>query len=208
MIRVKVCGMRHPWNVAEIAEAKPDYMGFIFFQGSERYVGDDEPFSMVPPGIKRIGVFVNEEIKKIVELSVRAGLELVQLHGDESPDVCRELRSSGLKVIKAFNVGKDFSFEYSEKYISACDYFLFDTKSGTHGGSGMKFDWGRLESYSVDKPFFLSGGIGPGDESAVKSLENRALFAVDINSRFEISPGIKDAKKISEFIKAIKIDQV
>jgi phosphoribosylanthranilate isomerase len=208
MIRVKVCGMRHPWNVTEIAESKPDFMGFIFFRGSERYVGDDVSFSVVPPGIKRVGVFVNEEIKKIVELSAGAGFDMVQLHGNESPDACRELRSAGLTVIKAFNVGKEFNFDLPEKYLSVCDYFLFDAKSGIPGGSGMKFDWGRLEGYSLDKPFFLSGGIGPGDEDVIKSMENRALFAVDINSGFEISPGIKDAGKISKFIKTIKSDQL
>ena len=130
---------------------------------------------------------------------------MIQLHGNESPDACSELKSSGLTVIKAFNIGKEFSFEYSEKYISACDYFLFDTKSEIPGGSGRKFDWGRLEEYSLDKPFFLSGGIGPEDEDVVKSLENRGLFAVDINSRFEIMPGIKDVKEVRNLLKPLKM---
>jgi phosphoribosylanthranilate isomerase len=196
--------------VKEIGEAKPDFMGFIFYTGSKRYVGEEtenELFKNVPAGIVRTGVFLNEDINIIVNISIRTGLEMIQLHGNESPAACAELKSTGLTVVKAFNVGEEFDFEYPEMYASACDYFLFDTKSPVYGGSGKKFDWRNLEEYSMDKPFFLSGGIGPGDVEAVKSVINRGLYAVDINSRFEIAPGIKDPGKVRKFIKDIKISQ-
>jgi phosphoribosylanthranilate isomerase len=211
MIRVKVCGMRDPGNVKEIADAKPDFVGFIFYRRSLRYVGDETEkslFTNVPNGIIRTGVFLNEENKTIANISNRTGLEAIQLHGNESPAACLELKSLGLTVVKTFQIGEDFNFENLEKYRSGCDYFLFDTKSPLHGGSGKKFDWGRLGEYSVEKPFFLSGGIGPEDVDAVKSVVNHGLYAVDINSRFEITPGIKDADKVRKFINDIKISQV
>jgi len=211
MNRVKVCGMNDPLNVKEIAEAKPDFMGFIFVPGSPRYVGkvpEKELFHNVPGGIKRIGVFFNENNQRILDVSVRTGLDIVQLHGNESPLACLQLKSSGLKIIKAFNIEKDFSFEYLVQYMSVCDYFLFDTKSEKPGGSGIKFNWMKLEEYSLDKPFFLSGGIGPEDAGVIKSMENKGFFAIDINSRFETSPGMKDAALVKTFINEIKNDQL
>jgi len=202
--------MRDASNMKEIAEANPDFMGFIFYRGSKRYVGEETGnalFTKVPMGIIRTGVFLNEDNNTILNISARTGLEMIQLHGNEPPAACKELKSSGLTVVKTFNIGDDFNFEKLEKYASVCDYFLFDTKSPLHGGTGKKFDWKRLEEYSMDKPFFLSGGIGPEDADAVKSFVNRGLYAVDINSRFEITPGIKDADKVRKFINDIKISQ-
>ena len=209
MNRVKICGMTNPLNVMEISAAKPDFMGFIFYSESPRYVGkkpDMELFQCIPPGIKRIGVFLNEDNSRILDISIRAGLEMVQLHGNESPSTCSQLRSLGLIVIKALRIDTDFSFEGLLKYVPACDYFLFDTKSEKPGGSGRKFDWGKLEEYSAEKPFFLSGGIGPEDTELLKSIRNRGFFAVDINSRFETSPGIKDVRLVKTFIKTVKND--
>jgi phosphoribosylanthranilate isomerase len=207
MIRIKVCGMREPGNIKEIAEAKPDYMGFIFYPGSKRYAGDHpETFRNIHADIKKTGVFVDEEEQKILEISSLAGLDAVQLHGAESPSYCKEIRSSGLTVIKTFQIGPDFRFEALKPYESSCDFFLFDTKSELRGGSGEKFNWELLSNYTVDKPFFLSGGIGIEDSKIIKSLKNHGLYAVDINSRFEISPGIKDTEKIKTFIKEIKED--
>jgi phosphoribosylanthranilate isomerase len=211
MIQVKVCGMNDPLNVKAIAEAKPDFMGFIFFSGSPRYVGaapDMALFHNVPSGIKKIGVFFNEDNHKILDVILRTGLDMIQLHGDESPVSCFQLQSSGLSVIKSFNIDHNFSFEILKHYFPCCDYFLFDTKSEKHGGSGRKFNWEKLKEYSLDKPFFLSGGISPEDTGVIKSLCTRGFFAVDINSRFEISPGIKDADRVSTFINEIKNDQI
>jgi phosphoribosylanthranilate isomerase len=207
MIKVKVCGMTHPVNVVEISGTKPDYMGFIFFPGSKRYVGENPEnvlFHSVAAGIKRVGVFINEDNHKILDCSIKKSLDMIQLHGDESPYSCLQLRSSGLIVVKAFSIGEEFNFETLYKYIPACDYFLFDTKSDTRGGSGKKFNWNILEEYYLDKPFFLSGGIGPEDAGLIKTLSNRGLFAVDINSRFETESGIKDPVVVKKFIEEIK----
>ena len=207
MIRVKVCGMIDPFNVKEIAELKPDFMGFIFFPGSPRYVGNEPDmilFNSVPPGIKKTGVFCNEDNHKILDLSIQTGLDMIQLHGNESTESCFQLKSSGLTIIKAFNIDGDFDFESLNQYMPGCDYFLFDTKSEKPGGSGKKFSWEKLKEYYLDKPFFLSGGIGPEDAGEIKSIYNRGLFAVDINSRFETSPGIKDAVLVKTFINALK----
>jgi phosphoribosylanthranilate isomerase len=209
MVRVKVCGMTDPLNVKEIAGIKPDFVGFIFFPGSPRYVGEKPDMTLfhnVPPGIKRIGVFLNEDNHKILDLSIHKGLDMIQLHGNESPVTCLQLKSSGLKIIKAFNIEKDFNFESLNQYMPACDYFLFDSKSEKPGGNGMKFNWEKLKEYSLDKPFFLSGGIGPEDASVIKSIRNKGFFAVDINSRFETAHGIKDVARVKTFIKASKND--
>jgi phosphoribosylanthranilate isomerase len=207
MIRVKVCGLNDPSNVKEIAEVMPDFMGFIFYSLSPRFVGnvpEKELFRQVHSGIKRVGVFVNENNRKILQISGHTGLDMIQLHGNESPVTCFQLKSSGLTIIKAFKIDKDFSFSFLNQYMPACDYFLFDTKSDIPGGSGRKFDWKKLQDYSLDKSFFLSGGIGPEDAERVKSLENRGFYAIDVNSRFETAPGIKDIEQIKGFIKAIK----
>jgi phosphoribosylanthranilate isomerase len=211
MIKVKVCGLSDPLNVKEIAETKPDFMGFIFFRGSSRYVGEEPDrllFLNVPDMISAIGVFVNEDPLKIINLAKHSGLGMIQLHGTESPDYCRYLSASGLKIIKAFSVFKDFDFEKIKQYMPGCDYFLFDTKSEKPGGSGRKFNWEKLKEYSLDKPFILSGGIGPEDSDLIKSIENRGFFAVDVNSRFETATGIKDVALVKTFIRSIKNDQL
>jgi phosphoribosylanthranilate isomerase len=207
MIRVKVCGMNNPENVKEIAELNPDILGFVFYPGSSRYVGDEPDmvlFNSVPSSIRKTGVFFNEDNHRILDLSIRTGLDMIQLHGNESSVTCLMLKTSGLSVIKAFNIDRDFDFESLNQYMPGCDYFLFDTKSEKPGGSGKKFAWEKLEEYSLDKPFFLSGGISPDDAAEIRSVINRGLFAVDINSRFETSPGIKDAVRVKTFINEIK----
>jgi len=203
--------MCDPLNVKEIGQTNPDFMGYIFYPGSPRYVGEEPEmaiFHNVPPGIKRIGVFLNEDNHKILNLSNRSGLDMIQLHGNESPVSCLQLKSSGLLIIKAFNIDNEFSFENLMQYMPGCDYFLFDTKSEKPGGSGRKFNWEKLEEYTLDKPFFLSGGIGPEDSGIIKTIENRGFFAVDVNSRFEDAPGIKNVDLVKTFIKSIKYDQL
>jgi len=210
MKRVKVCGMCDPLNVKEIAEAKPDYIGFIFFRGSPRYVGEEPEmalFNNVSPGIKKTGVFLNEENNKILDLSMATGLDIIQLHGNESPETCLRLKTSGLLIIKAFNIGMEFGFENLIPYMPVCDYFLFDTKSEKPGGSGSKFNWEKLKEYTLDKPFFLSGGIGPEDAGVINAIENKGFFGVDVNSRFENTPGIKDITLVKTFIKSLKDSQ-
>ncbi|HUX59140.1 MAG TPA: phosphoribosylanthranilate isomerase [Bacteroidales bacterium] len=207
MIRIKVCGMKDPLNVKEIAQANLHYLGFIFFPGSPRYVGADPNkalFENIPSGIQGIGVFVNEDTNKVINIAQHTDLEMIQLHGGESPDYCQKLRSAGLVIIKAFNVTEDFNFESIRLFMPGCDYFLFDTKSKKYGGSSKKFNWDKLLEYNLDKPFFLSGGIGPEDSAILKNVTNRGFFAIDINSRFEISPGQKDVRLINTFCNEVK----
>ena len=206
-MKIKVCGLTDPGNALAVAETEPDYIGFIFYKDSIRFIGEEpDPrlFNCVPRGAKKVGVFVDEKINKILASSVTAGLEIVQLHGNENDKLCSELKSSGLVVIKSFNIGRDFRFETLINYLPVCDYFLFDTKSEIHGGSGKKFNWSKLEEYTFDRPFFLSGGIGPDDSGEIEKISNSALYAVDINSRFETVPGIKDASLVKRFINELK----
>lgn len=206
-MRVKVCGMNDPENVLDINVARPDYLGFIFYPESKRYVGghpDKSLFSNVKPPIMRVGVFVNETTEKICELADMASLDLIQLHGDESPGYCNDLKSTGLKIIKVFHIGYDFDFELLKPYLRYCDYFLFDTYSVEYGGTGKKFNWDKLKDYNLNMPFFLSGGIGLQDTEVLTSLEHPDLFAVDINSRFEIVPGKKNIPEVKLFIDNIK----
>lgn len=207
MLRIKVCGLKDRDNVKKIAESNPDIMGFIFYPGSARYVGDkpDESlFSNVPPGIMKTGVFVNEEPSQIIRKMNLFGLDLVQLHGLESPEYCNYLKSNGLTLIKAFGITNNFNFKILEKYVDTCKYFLFDTKSEIHGGSGLKFHWHKISEYNLNKPFLLSGGISPDDVPSIKQINHINLLGVDINSRFEINPGIKDYMKVKDFIMEIR----
>ncbi len=187
-------------------------MGFIFYPGSPRYVGeypDMKLFLNVPSGIKKTGVFLNEDNQKIVVLANRFGLDTVQLHGNESPVTCFELKSSGLSVIKSFNIDKEFSFDLLDCYAPCCDYFLFDIKSEKLLVAAEENLTGKSwKNMQLGKPFFLSGGIGPEDTEQLNSINNKGLFAVDINSRFETAPGIKDSSLVKTFINAIKKDQL
>ncbi len=203
--------MRDPLNVTAIAEAGPDFIGFIFYPGSPRYVGqtpDRSLFSSIPSGITGVGVFVDENHETILDMAEYSGLMMIQLHGNESPEYCRQLRSSGLKIIKAFNVAHEPDFSAVEPYLGVCDYLLFDTRTEKPGGSGRKFDWNNLSGYIYDKPFFLSGGIAPEDSGIINALRNRGLFGVDLNSRFESAPGIKNQGLVKTFIDAIKNGQI
>lgn len=211
MLRVKVCGMRYPDNVKEVATSNPDYLGFIFYPESQRYAGskpEKSVFDNIPEGTRKVGVFVNEDHDKMLEISEEYGLGILQLHGDESPELCMNLRSSGLMIIKAFNIDTNFRFGSLVRFIPVCDYFLFDTGSKCRGGSGIKFNWSRLEEYNLGVPFFLSGGIGPEDIEIILQIKNDHMHAVDINSRFEISPGVKDPVLVDTFINKIKNSRV
>lgn len=189
--------MRDVKNIAEVSQLHPDYMGFIFYTGSPRYVGDDfrvpEDF---PASIKRVGVFVNESngtiLKKIKELD----LDMVQLHGDESPQQCRELKSHYTGVIKVFSVDDDMDFEVTAPYRDAVDFFLFDTKGKYYGGNARAFDWRVLGRYDQAIPFFLSGGISPDNIDAIQNFRQLNLQGIDVNSGVEIEPALKDVKKI------------
>jgi phosphoribosylanthranilate isomerase len=202
-MKIKVCGMREPENIRQVADLHPDYMGFIFYPFSKRYVGNinEKVLNSISSGIKKTGVFVDsDELFSIID---RYKLDAVQLHGDESAALCRELKDKGLEVIKAVGVDEDFDFKALEPYLEAVDYFLFDTKVPGYGGSGKLFDWKLLEQYPYTASYFLSGGLGQDNLPEIKRMTDKRLYAVDLNSRFETEPGIKDVEKIEAAIKII-----
>jgi phosphoribosylanthranilate isomerase len=201
-LKLKICGMKFPDNIREVIQYQPDYLGFIFYPGSPRYAGDSmEELSTldIPPSIKKTGVFVNESTDKIKQVALSISLDMVQLHGQEPVADCIELKKSGLKVIKVFSVGQDFDFGLMEPYVNDVDYFLFDTKGKYHGGNSIPFDWEIIEKYPFRIPFFLGGGIGLENIDLVKQIKNPYLYALDANSRLEISPGLKDPEKVKLF---------
>ncbi|WP_316749887.1 phosphoribosylanthranilate isomerase [Pedobacter gandavensis] len=204
---LKICGMLHPENISQVAALQPDYMGFIFFKGSKRYAGVvlPEVLDTLSENIKRTGVFVNETLETVLQLVDKYQLDALQLHGAESPEFCQVLKlklKSAIKevqIIKAFGVNEAFDFSRLNPYVGIVDYFLFDTQTPDHGGSGMLFDWQLLQKYSLDVPYFLSGGIGVESVEMLNRITDPRLFAIDVNSKFEIAPGLKDLAKLKEF---------
>ena len=206
-IKIKVCGMRQPINIRQVGKLKPDYMGLIFYPKSARYVSDRnvEPIiNALPQRVIMVGVFVNEYIPEIINKANIFDIQTIQLHGAENPEYCTILKELGYTVIKAFGVDENFDFKELDKYQSCCDYFLFDTKSDNHGGTGKKFDWEILNNYNNSKPIFLSGGIGPEDAEDIMNLKDLNIYSLDINSRFEIEPALKDIEKLETFINIIR----
>jgi len=198
-VRIKICGMRDVNNIAQVASFRPDYMGFIAYPGSPRYIGEE--FIMpttLPSGIRRVGVFVNEKTEMIVQKTSALGLDYVQLHGHETPDQCMRLKDEGLKIIKVFSVDDDFDFESTQLYTSSADYFLFDTKGRYFGGNAKTFNWELLKRYNQKVPFFLSGGLSPENIGFIANLKGMNLHALDINSGVEDSPGMKSTDKLRE----------
>lgn len=207
MLKVKVCGITDADNAKAIAETGIDFAGFIFYPGSKRYVGempDNRLFENIPESVVKVGVFVNENPSTVMGISRFAGIEMVQLHGNETVSYCGSLRSCGLKVIKAFRIGSKTDLQLINAYSDVCDYFLFDSSTGSYGGSGTKFNWQIIEGAGFSKPFFLSGGIGPEDAHLLKKITCNMFFAADINSRFEVKPGIKDTDKVKKFTDQIR----
>ncbi len=205
-MKIKVCGMKHAANIAEVANLHPDYLGFIFYPKSPRFISEvsAELIKYVPAEIKTVGVFVNEEIDEVKIKIAKHQLKAVQLHGAESVAYCAELKSVGIEVIKAFGVHPDFDFEQLEPYVPVVDYFLFDTQTPTHGGSGKVFDWKLLDDYQLDQPYFLSGGIGLEHAQQIKTIQDPRLYAIDVNSKFELEPGLKDVEQLKEFFDNVK----
>lgn len=220
---VKVCGMREAENIRDVVAAGADMIGMIFYPKSSRYVQmipthagiiPDRPSEGIVAAynaVHKVGVFVDDMFQNIVTRVYNYDLDYVQLHGKESrvmienlrrtivPDIRREL-----KVIKVISISSRDDFEKCAEYEGVADLFLFDTACKEHGGSGKKFDWQDLEAYKGDTPFLLSGGIGSDDVDAVKSIKHPKMLGVDINSRFETAPAVKDAQLVREFIKAVK----
>ncbi|RED97460.1 phosphoribosylanthranilate isomerase [Marinoscillum furvescens] len=195
-LKLKVCGMRAPDNLQALDQIGPDFIGFIFYPKSTRYVSD---FPDVTLEAQKVGVFVNETLEKVQEMAESCQLDLLQLHGSESVDYVRSLKEAGFRLIKVFSVTDSIPEAQMESYEPFVDFFLFDTKTPKYGGSGQKFNWEILKTYHLNKPFFLSGGIDLDDIAAIKALELPQLYAVDINSRFEQRPALKDIEKVKAF---------
>lgn len=198
--------MKEPQNIEALTACRPDFMGFIFYEKSPRYVGDLSPevIASIAPEIRKIGVFVNEAIADVVQKARDYRLDCVQLHGDESPAECRQVKAAKLLCIKAFPIATAADFERVKPYDDAVDFFLFDTATCAYGGSGQQFDWDLLNAYTGKIPFLLSGGISCADSEAISRLSHPQLYGVDINSRFETKPGLKNIVLVDTFIQQLQ----
>ena len=202
-MKLKVCGMREKNNIISLADLKPNYIGFIFWISSTRYVDQSTP--SLPEAIKKTGVFVDATIDFIQSMVQNHELKAVQLHGEETPDYCSIIQKFGVEVIKSFSIKDQFDYNKISTYEDYCDYYLFDTKGKLPGGNGYVFDWTLLNAYPSEKPFFLSGGIGSNELIKIKNLINTSLplYSIDVNSKFEYSPGLKNIDLIRQFKKQL-----
>lgn len=205
-MKIKVCGLKHPENIAQLQHSGLDFMGFIFYSKSPRCI---EMISAAIPlnidkNIKTIGVFVNQPKADVLEMAGKFNLDFVQLHGSETVEYTRTLSEVNLKLIKAFQITDNFDWAEVNHYAPFVTYFLFDTATKNYGGSGQKFNWKYLEQYKNSTPFFLSGGISIDDAEEIKQLEIPQLFAIDINSKFETKPGCKNVDLVIKMIQKIK----
>lgn len=206
-MQFKVCGITNIDQAMALQSMGVQYIGFIFYPASKRHVlghlSLTELASFKPNGVKKVGVFVNEPIEQLLYIVATAGLDLVQLHGDESPAYCALVREK-VETIKVFRVGA--AVPHFEPYEAVVDYFLFDTDSALYGGTGQHFNWELIKGSHIPKPYFLSGGIGPNDVQGIQVMEKtkagKNLLALDINSQFELAPGNKNLEKINIFIHA------
>ena len=208
---IKVCGMRDADNIRQVEALSIDWMGFIFWPKSSRFVAEIP--SYLPTKCKRVGVFVDASIGDVMTIAEQYQLDIIQLHGQESPSFITQLishlsRLRNVKIIKAFNIATAYDFEATKRYEDYVDYFLFDTKGKSVGGNGEKFDWSVLSSYKGKTPYLLSGGIGPNDAKRLSSefspLNSHFCLGTDLNSRFESSPALKDVAALKCFLDSIK----
>ncbi|KGO96935.1 phosphoribosylanthranilate isomerase [Flavobacterium enshiense] len=194
-MKTKICGMKYSSNIEEVAKLQPDYLGFIFYEKSPRFFNKEIP--ILPKSTQKVGVFVDAYLDDILDKIRRYNLQLVQLHGNESPEFCYLLKHINIKVIKAFSIDDNFDFQTITPYENVCDYFLFDTKGQYHGGNGTTFNWQILKNYPSQKPFFLSGGIGLEEVKTIQQM-NLPIHAIDVNSKFEIEPGLKNTQLLKQ----------
>ena len=205
-VKLKICGMIYPENIEEISALHPDYLGFIFWEKSSRNM-DFNSIPDIPTNIKKVGVFVDASIQEIAAKINQYQLDIIQLHGNETTIFCKNVKKLGVEVIKVFSVDSNFNFSKLKEYVFVVDYFLFDTKGKLPGGNGITFDWNILENYHFNIPYFLSGGIGTteidGLKEFLKSPAANKCYGIDVNSRFEKKPGIKNKIKLQKFKKLL-----
>lgn len=210
MMNIKVCGITQFKQLQQLEALNIDYAGLIFYKDSPRFMGDKISGKEVKDAdfdIKKVGVFVNPGYSELLDAIDEYGLDIVQLHGNETPELCEDL-SAEVEVIKAFRIepGTTDIDELVAPYDAVCDYYLFDTAGlkESFGGTGQQFDWTILKKAKIEKPFFLSGGIGPDDAAKVKAFSHPDFFAIDVNSKFETAPGVKDMAALLKFLQAFK----
>ena len=198
MIKLKVCGMRDKTNISDLLKIKPDYIGFIFHKASPRFVQQAIPLKKSKT-TKYVGVFVDEELVTIKSKIKTYDLDVVQLHGKETPEFCKAISNFGVEVIKAFNIDAETNFDDIDQYSNTCNFFLFDAKGKLPGGNGYSFNWNLLNKYKGKTPFFLSGGISLSMAWKIKYLFHPQLYAIDINSKFEYAKALKNINNIQMF---------
>jgi len=192
--KIKVCGMMHEDNITDLLQLPIDYIGFIFYSKSPRAI-QNIPVVNVPESVLKVGVFVNQSLEFIQE-KVTQGLQLVQLHGAESPEFCQQVGKMGIPVIKAFGIFKEFDWTTLNAYAPFVDYFLFDTGSKQHGGTGKTFDWDIINGYGLNTPYFLSGGLSAENIKSASLIKDDRLIGLDLNSKFELEPGLKNINEL------------
>lgn len=203
--KIKICGLKYPDNISGILELQPDYIGFIFHPASKRFIATlDAKWVARLEGPKKTGVFVNVLVQTVKEAITRYGFQAVQLHGDEAPEYCAALKDKGVETIKAFGIHNQFNWSQLSDYEKVVDYYLFDTQSALYGGTGKTFDWELLGDYPFRKPYFLSGGIGPDNIQHAIKLHEKCLYALDLNSKFESEPGVKDIELLRKTFQTIE----
>lgn len=206
--KIKVCGMREEENLAQLLSLHPDWVGFIFYEKSPRfslpYLKNNRILSKMPP-TQKVAVFVNESVENILAITKMFEIGVVQLHGQEPPYDCQCLKNHELTVWKAVAIDETIDFTTLEKYQQTVDYFVFDTKGKQEGGNGIPFDWKVLERYHLPVPFLLSGGIGWEVLEALKNFSHPRCIGLDVNSRFEVRPGLKNIELLSNFIRTFKV---
>lgn len=206
-MKLKVCGMKYPENVSAVAALQPDYLGFIFYKPSKRYCGETltpQFVKALPSSIIKTGVFVNESLEEVLRICSAYDFKAVQLHGHESAEFCKACKQEGLQVIKVFHVGETMDWSQLDPYKKVADYFLFDTKTPDYGGSGNRFNWEILKAYDNEIPLFLSGGVDESILEELNGLKSVNIYALDVNSRFELEPGRKDVERIRKFQLGLK----
>ena len=198
---IKVCGIKESSNIINVDALHPDLIGLIFYENSLRFIGGN----IIPKtNTPKVGVFVNSTVDNIIQQSTKYDLSYIQLHGNENISMVKELYHKGFKIIKSFSIGETIDNSIIHNFSQFCEYFLFDTKGENAGGNGLKFNWQLLEDYKLKTPFLLSGGIGANDIESIKKIKHKAFTGIDINSRFEISAGIKNIELIKNFINEIR----
>lgn len=203
---IKVCGMRDDKNIDSLMQLKPDFIGLIFYEKSPRYAGTTptEAQARELQGTRKVGVFVNQSQDFIVQTIKKYKLNAIQLHGSESPEFCKELKDNGIMVIKAFSIANAEDLKNINLYDNSVHLNLLDTKTVSIGGSGRKFDWTLLQNYSSKTPFLLSGGIDDTDIDEILAIENPLFAGIDLNSKFETEPAIKNIDKLERFFKKVR----